>query len=386
MSLPTSAALQPRHLSLHIGIKYGSGGEGRVFSELSKYLPSQGIDLIGAVAGPDNAADLTDRRVLSFAAEGTNMVTRLLGARRTVIEMLRDAKPDLIASHFALYTAPALYRFKGLPKVTHFHGPWAAESQEEGSGRTVTTLKRRVENYVYQDADRVVVLSKAFADLAEKRYSISPEIIRVVPGSVDISRFSLTMSRAAARLRLGLPNDRPILLSVRRLVQRMGLSRLIQAVKIISQVVPDVLLCIGGEGALRRSLEEQVKAEFLEGHVRFLGYIEEEDLPLLYRSADINVVPTLALEGFGLVAAEALAAGTPSLVTPIGGLPEVVAPLSPNLVFASSAVEDLAHGLTAALRGTLKLPDQSACEAYARENFTSTLMAARTAEVYRELF
>ena len=387
MSLSTSlAANQPRHVSLHIGIKYGSGGEGRVFSELSKYLPSQGIDLIGAVAGPDNAAEMTNGRVLSFAAEGADMATRLLKARSTVIDMVRAAKPDLIASHFALYTAPALDRLKSLPQVTHFHGPWAAESQEEGSGRIVTALKKRVENYVYQNADRVIVLSKAFAGLAEQRYSIDPEIIRVVPGSVDISRFSLTTSRAASRLHLGLPNDRPILLSVRRLVQRMGLSRLIQAVEIISKVVPDVLLCIGGEGALRRSLEEQVEARSLQNHVRFLGYVKEADLPLLYRAADINVVPTLALEGFGLVAAEALAAGTPSLVTPIGGLPEVVAPLSSNLVFASSAVEDLASGLTAALRGTMKLPDQSACEAYARQNFTSTLMAVRTAEVYRELF
>lgn len=385
MSLPSLSPLPERSLSLHIGIKYGSGGEGRVFSELSKYLPAAGINLIGAVAGPDNASSMTNGRVVSFAPEGAGMVTRLRGVRRTVAQMLRDAKPDLVASHFALYTAPVLDLLKSLPKVTHFHGPWAAESEQEGGGSVVTRLKSQVEDYVYRDSDRVIVLSKAFAELAATRYSIQPEIIRVVPGSVDIQRFTVTGTRAASRLRLGLPTDRPLLLSVRRLVQRMGLSSLISSMKVISRALPDVLLCIAGEGALRRSLEDQVQAEGLQQHIRFLGYIAEEDLPDLYRSADINVVPTLALEGFGLVAAEALASGTPSMVTPVGGLPEVVMPLSSNLVFASSAAEDLAEGLIAALKGSVQLPSQSDCESYARQNFTSTLMAERTAAVYREL-
>ena len=213
----------------------------------------------------------------------------------------------------------------------------------------------------------------------------TPNVIRLVPGSVDIERFSLAGTPAESRLRLGLPTDRPILLSVRRLVQRMGLSNLIQSMKVISKSMPEVLLCIAGEGALRKTLEEQAEAEGLGKHIRFLGYIQEEDLPHLYRSADINVVPTLALEGFGLVAAEALASGTPSMVTPVGGLPEVVAPLCSNLVFASSSAEDLADGLIAALSGKIQLPSQADCEDYARANFTSTLMAERTAEVYREL-
>ncbi len=236
-----------------------------------------------------------------------------------------------------------------------------------------------MEKSLYLRSARVIVLSQAFARLASESYGIDPERIRIVPGSADIERFNISATQAAARNRLGLPNDRPILLSVRRLVRRMGLGEL------ISRHIPDVLLCIAGRGLLRQELERRVDELSLNEHVRFLGFVEDDDLPYLYRAADINVVPTMALEGFGLVAAESLAAGVPAMVTQVGGLPEVVAGLSEDLLFASPRPEDFAHGLTEALLGRLPLPDAAACAAYAREHFRSELMAGRIADVYREI-
>jgi glycosyltransferase involved in cell wall biosynthesis len=372
-------------LALHIGIKYGKGGEGRVFSELAKFLPAAGIDVIGVVAGPDNVSQVTEGRVVNFAPDGAGMRTRLLGVRTTISQLLRDAKPDLVGSHFALYTAPALDLLRNIPKVTHFHGPWAAESRQEGASASAIFAKSQLEHLVYRQADLVIVLSKAFAELVASRYAVRPERIRIVPGAVDVARFSLTETRRQARSLLNLPTDRPLLLSVRRLVQRMGLAQLVEAMKTVSASVPDVLLCIAGEGPLKIDLERQVKDLDLSRHVRFLGYVEDDQLPHLYRAADINVVPTLALEGFGLVAAEAMAAGTPSMVTPVGGLPEVVSDLSPNLIFESSSSDHLAQGLIDALLGRVQLPDSVACEAFVNANFTSALMASRTAAVYKEL-
>jgi glycosyltransferase involved in cell wall biosynthesis len=106
---------------------------------------------------------------------------------------------------------------------------------------------------------------------------------------------------------------------------------------------------------------------------------------MLYRAADFNVVPTQALEGFGLASIEALAAGTPSIVTPVGGLPEAVGGLSRSLVLASADPRDIAAGLVAALSGTLPVPDAAACRAFARDHFSADLMARRTAAVYEEV-
>ena len=65
----------------------------------------------------------------------------------------------------------------------------------------------------------------------------------------------------------------------------------------------------------------------LDKHVTFLGFVPDADLPRYYQAADVFVLPTRELEGFGLVTAEALACGTPVLGTPVGATPELLEPL-----------------------------------------------------------
>jgi glycosyltransferase involved in cell wall biosynthesis len=372
-------------LVLQIGIQYGGGGEGRVISELYKFLPAAGFRVLGTVAEPDNVEQLTEGKFLNFAPTNATKFDRFRSARRKIIRILQEEQPDIVASHFALYALPAYDKLRSDRLVTHFHGPWGAESAQDGAGAMAASARMLVEKSLYLRSARVIVLSKAFAQLATERYGVNPAKVRIVPGCVDIERFDVHATQSAARNRLGLPTDRPILLSLRRLVRRMGLLELIAALPQIARRVPDVLLCIAGRGLLRRELETQVRRLGLTDHVRFLGYVDDDDLPYLYRAADINVVPTVALEGFGLVAAESLAAGVPAMVTRVGGLPEVVADLSPNLMFASPGSEDLAHGLIEALLGRLQLPDRAACAAYAKKHFSSQLMAERIADVYREI-
>jgi glycosyltransferase involved in cell wall biosynthesis len=66
---------------------------------------------------------------------------------------------------------------------------------------------------------------------------------------------------------------------------------------------------------------------------------------LYYQAADFFVLPTLDLEGFGLVTLEALACGTPVLGTPVGETVEILSGLNPYLLFASSRPEDMARGI-----------------------------------------
>jgi glycosyltransferase involved in cell wall biosynthesis len=93
-------------------------------------------------------------------------------------------------------------------------------------------------------------------------------------------------------------------------------------------------------------------------------------------------VPTECLEGFGLVAAESLAAGTPVLVTPSGGLPEVVEDLSKDLILPGCGRNVIAAGLIDALRGRIQLPDADRCQAFAAR-FDWRRIAAQTADIYR---
>jgi glycosyltransferase involved in cell wall biosynthesis len=374
--------------SLHVGLRYSSkvgGGTERVFADLAASLPDAGVHFIGAVTGASDLAATSRGLVHSFAPEKSNIVTRLLGARKNLLRLLESEKPDIISSHFALYTAPILDKLSRRPLVSHFHGPWALESQREGSSAPAVFAKSYVERSVYSRSDRSIVLSEAFAAILSRDYRVPEERIRIVPGAVDVDRFRPVCSRLDAREKLRWPANRPILLSVRRLVQRMGLQELIDAVAIMQKRMPDLLLCIGGTGRIRNTLERRVDELGIRENVRFLGFVPDDQLPLAYRAANISVVPTAALEGFGLVAAESLAAGTPTMVTPVGGLPEVVADLSSDLIFRSGSSEDLAAGLTAAIRGDMRLPTESACVDYATRSFSRGLMASRVAAVYREL-
>jgi glycosyltransferase involved in cell wall biosynthesis len=374
--------------TLQIGMRWfanGSGGLDRVFHDLANALPAQGVAVRGLVVQPADVAVQTGGRIQAFAGDGAGLPSRMLGVRRAVRHYVRSGAVDLVAGHFALYLAPVLDTLGNTPLVVHFHGPWAQESDVEGQSRRAILAKKAVERFVYRRADRFIVLSNAFADLLVREYGAAHGRIRIVPGSVDLDRFTGRFSKNAARAALGWPAERPILLSIRRLIARVGLDRLVEAMKTVRQAVPEVLLCIAGRGPLEGALRKQIAEAGLKDNVRLLGFLPDEDLPVAYRAADINVVPTAALEGFGLTAAEALASGTPSMVTPIGGLPEVVSGLSPDLVFASCKTDDLAAGLIAALRGDTALPDSGECRAYAETHFSNGLAAQRTAAVYREL-
>jgi len=384
----TPVPVLPAVRTLQIGMRWldsGAGGLDRVFHDLAISLPGQGVAVHGLVVQPADVSVRTGGRIEAFAAEGANLPSRLLGIRHAVRRLVEGGGVDLVAGHFALYLSAALAGLGDLPLVQHFHGPWAQESGFEGQKRIAVIVKKMIEQRVYRRADRFIVLSRAFADLLSRDYGVDPDRIRIVPGSVDLDRFTDSLSREKARAALGWSTDRPILLSTRRLIARVGLDKLIAAIQIVRRSVPDVLLLIAGRGPLEPVLRRQIKESGLRANVRLLGFLPDDELPLAYRAADINVVPTAALEGFGLTAAEALAAGTPSMVTPIGGLPEVVADLAPELVFASGAATDLAAGLCAALKGEIVLPGSAACRAYAEARFATGMAAARTASVYREL-
>ena len=216
------------------------------------------------------------------------------------------------------------------------------------------------------------------------RYAIPGERIRVVPGCVDVDQFDLPLSRADARRRLQLPQDRPVVLAVRRLVRRMGLEDLIEAMIRVKAKHPDVLLLIAGKGRLAEELQARISDAGLDDNVRLLGFVPDQHLAALYRAANVSIVPTVALEGFGLITVESLASGTPVLVTPVGGLPEAVAALSGNLVLPSTGADAIAEGLIGALDGTLALPGEDACRSYAREYFDTPVIARRVAAVYGE--
>lgn len=206
-----------------------------------------------------------------------------------------------------------------------------------------------VEGACLRRATRIHVLSNFSAHQLWKLYRIPADRIVKIPGGVDTERFRPASDRNAVRQALGLPACRPVLFTVRNLEARMGLDILIRAMVVLRRHIPKVLLLIGGAGSLRGQLEALIDSLDLRSHVRLLGFVAETELPLYYQAADVFVLPSRELEGFGLVTVEALACGTPVLGTPVGATPEILLPLNPHLVFRDTTPEAMAEGIGRAL-------------------------------------
>jgi glycogen(starch) synthase len=359
-----------------------AGGLNSYYFELLRHLPSTGTDVYGLVAGSDAVLSSSHGQAVSFAAPDSLLPRRMLAVRRLALKQLSQNKVDVIASHFALYAMPILDLLKKIPTVVHFHGPWAAESSTEGARSYQSQAKAALERRVYIRARRLIVLSSAFKNELIAGYGIAEDKIEIIPGGVDLDRFNAGISRTEARRQLGWPTNRPIILTVRRQVRRMGLETLLDAAKLLVATFPDVLILLGGTGPIAEELQQRIVEFGLEHNVRRLGRVDDADLPLAYRAAEMTVVPSQSLEGFGLITLESLACGTPVYVTPVGGLPEIVKPFAPECIFANTNADEMASVLRETLRGERPTPSEQACRAYAADNFSWSLIAQRVRTVY----
>jgi glycosyltransferase involved in cell wall biosynthesis len=172
--------------------------------------------------------------------------------------------------------------------------------------------------------------------------------VTVIPGGANLERFVPVpdpKERNQIKESLGLPPHRKIVLTVRRLVKRMGLENLVEAFARLSAQDPQQYgLVIVGGGPLQDTLQAQISRLRVEDHVWLAGK-QYERLSAYYQCADVFVLPTVALEGFGLVTVEALACGTPVLGTPVGATPEILRPLGEEYLLDGCKVEHIEAGL-----------------------------------------
>ncbi|MDB4883297.1 MAG: glycosyltransferase family 1 protein [Gemmatimonadetes bacterium] len=365
------------------------GGLERYFYDLVRRLPDAGVDVEGLVTGSDavRQAGRTDDgagawAVRPFASSRASILRRVYQARQDVTQGLARDDVDLIVSHFALHGLSAIARRRRPPLAVHFHGPWGLESRTAGESGMAVRAKTLLERVVYTGASTFVVLSESFAERLADGFGVPRDRIRVVPGGLDTARYARAESRAEARDLLGWPQGRTIVFAVRRLTQRMGLDDLITAVSMLRREHPELLVLIAGRGPMQAALQRQIADAELSEQVKLLGYVGDDDLPLAYRAAQLSIVPTRALEGFGLVVAESLAAGTPALVAPVGGLPEVVRGLSEQLVLPGVGAAAIAEGLSRVLANPDALPSAAECAAFARAHYDWSIVVARLAAVY----
>jgi phosphatidylinositol alpha-1,6-mannosyltransferase len=187
-----------------------------------------------------------------------------------------------------------------------------------------------------KSCDKVIANSGYTARLGQSK-GVPPERIIVIPPGVEPDRFDVPLDGAAAKEPWKVKGRKTILF-VGRLAKRKGVKEFIENsfVDIVRAVPRALFLIVGGNPTESLTHRDDVVSEInkvvsklrLDDHVRLLGSTSDDELIKLYQACDLVVLPALDMkddvEGFGIVALEAAAAGKPVVATRVGGIPDAV--------------------------------------------------------------
>jgi glycosyltransferase involved in cell wall biosynthesis len=301
-----------------------------------------------------------------------------------LFDKIKNANPfQVIISHQPFTIIPLIIRrrIKKTPIIYVFHSPSHEEyilskkSDSKINNYFSSYLRFFAEKFAIKNANKVIVLSHYMKEKLIQTHNISKKYIQVNPGGVDLERFRPPERRSLEKKRIGLPNDHIHLLTVRNLEYRMGIDNLIRSVDILKKKNLKVHLTIGGEGPERKAIEKLISNLKLFGNITLTGFIPNEKLPKYYGSADLFILPTRKLEGFGLVTIESMACGTPVLGTPVGGTKEILSNFDSNFLFEDLTPEAIAKGIITTIHKYYahqeKYEDlRHRCRKYAQRNYS----------------
>jgi glycosyltransferase involved in cell wall biosynthesis len=146
----------------------------------------------------------------------------------------------------------------------------------------------------------------------------------VIPYGTDTSKLAPGPSDSALREQFGIPAQASVLLSLQRLSPLKHVEVVIQSVqRLVERGRRDFVLLVGGRGPEEQRLKQLVRRLRLEAYVRFLGYVPEPELPRHFGLADVFCLASV-FETFGIVLAQAMAAGLPVVAARSSAVPEVV--------------------------------------------------------------
>lgn len=180
-------------------------------------------------------------------------------------------------------------------------------------------LHIKMERWLMQGTDKVVVSAESVRDFYIKQVNADPSKIDVVYNAVDWHQLAATQSRSEVRASLGIPVEAPLAGIIARLTEQKAHRHLFEAVS--DARLNDLHLMVVGGGELENDLRSLARKLGIDTRVHFLG--PRRDLGNLYGAMDVFVMPSL-WEGLPLAMVLALGAGLPVVATRVAGIPEVV--------------------------------------------------------------
>ena len=350
------------------------GGASKLPTDFARFLAARGHDVAYLCPSPcvdrPSATTVDGVALRRYPAPDApspsldNVRRHLRSARDATRAVLADRRIDALLGHSQLqYFGAAAICPRHVRRCFGVHSPFAQELREHMT--TTPTLRQRVawKGASWMERRILAASDLVHCDSAYSRalmVSTYPGLIDakavVLPGWVDARRFHpRAAERDGLRARLGEP-WRPgvfTFFTLRRLVPRMGLDTLIEAVASLASRGCPLRLVVGGEGPERARLETLAGERGVADRVAFIGRVAEERLADSYAAADCFALPTRALECFGLIVLEAYASGVPVVGVPVGSIPEVMGPAFADWIAEDNGAPALARRMADVLEGRL---------------------------------
>ena len=269
------------------------------------------------------------------------------GLRLKILHTLVKLRPDILIIHG--YSAPTSLVALGLSRLLGTKTLLRGDTRLPGHHKTQPYLARLAKARTLRAFDGCLSIGSLNRDYY-LHYGVEARNIFHAPFCVDNARFKTAIIdrprlRNAKRHALGVEDKGLVVLFASKLLRRKRPADLLSAFANLAPRYPSLYLVIAGAGEESHACEESVRAAGLVQRVKFLGFVNQSQLPRLYAASDIFVLPSED-EPWGLVINEAMAAGLPVIVSDdVGAAADLVQDRNTGIVYPMGDIAALTGSL-----------------------------------------
>jgi len=317
-----------------------SGGLGFAVAGLASALARLGVDLTMILprqqplnnfpfkvkfAGVKNGIYLSSYQ--HFHSQNTNpaknfanqdLISQVHQFKALVEKSLAGEAYDVVHAHDWLCGPPALAAAEILqkPLVAQIH---STEFDRNG-GNSVGGEIFQIEKEMVEGAKKVIAVSGYTKKIVTQNYQIPEEKVEVIHNGVDRQELGKLNDQKELALKA---KGKKLIVFAGRLALQKGPDWFLKAAQIVAQHDKETIFVIAGDGDMKEQLIELAINLGIADRVVFTGFLDQEQLAVIYRNADVLIVPSVS-EPFGLVALEASFFGTPLVISKNSGVLEIL--------------------------------------------------------------
>ncbi len=291
---------------------------------------------------------------------------------------------DIIHAHDWLVAEAAigLKHIFRIPMVATIHS--TEHGRRNGIHTDYDRMLQETEMWLVQEAWKIICCSNYMSSHVISVLGTPNKKIVTIPNGVDPEKFSQPFDKEAFRKKYASPDEK-IVLYVGRMVYEKGLNILVEAAPKVFRSTNAKFVFVG-EGYLKDSLSKRVWDKGLAHKLYFTGHLDDNEVKFLFRTADVCVIPSL-YEPFGIVCLEAMAAGTPVIVSNTGGLSEIIQNEKNGVTVYPGDPDSLAREIIRVLEDK-NFSDRIATEALrgVKEIYSWRAIAKKTQDFYNDVY